>query len=242
MFRLIPVIDLKGGRVVHARRGARDTYAPIRSSLAPGAQPVGIAAALLQLHPFETLYLADIDAIQRQGDNLGAIEAIHAAFPAVELWVDAGIADVAGYSAWQTEHLGRAVIGTECMPDAALIELLHSDDHASVPVLSLDFGATGPLGSPEPFDHPEAWPQDVIVMTLTRVGSGAGPDATTLAATIGRAGSRRVYAAGGIRGTDDLALVRRLGAAGALVASSLHDGRLGAADLGRIAASAAPDR
>ncbi|HQS46207.1 MAG TPA: histidine biosynthesis protein, partial [Xanthobacteraceae bacterium] len=32
--QVIPVIDLKGGRVVHARQGARHLYAPIVSPLA----------------------------------------------------------------------------------------------------------------------------------------------------------------------------------------------------------------
>ena len=89
--QIIPVIDLQGGHVVHARRGERAAYAPIRSSLAAGADPVDIAAALLRLHPFDTLYLADIDAIQRQGDNTAAIAAIRTACPGVELWVDTGI-------------------------------------------------------------------------------------------------------------------------------------------------------
>lgn len=238
MLQLIPVIDLKGGRVVHARRGARDTYAPIRSTLATGAQPVEIATALLRLHPFQTLYLADLDAIQRRGDNLGAIEAIHAAFPAVELWVDAGIANLTAYSAWRAHGLGRAVIGTECMPETALIDVLLSGDHGWNPILSLDFGATGPLGPAELFERPDPWPKDVIAMTLARVGSDVGPDAKTLAAIIALAGDRRVHAAGGIRGLDDLALVHGLGAAGALIASSLHDGRLRAADLRRIAGNA----
>jgi len=184
VLQLIPVIDLKGGRVVHARRGTRDTYAPIRSTLAAGAQPVEIATALLRLHPFQTLYLADLDAIQRRGDNLSAIEAVHAAFPAVELWVDAGIANLTAYSAWRARGLGRAVIGTECMPETDLIDVLLSGDHGWNPVLSLDFGPTGPLGPAELFERPDPWPKDVIAMTLARVGSNVGPDANTLAAIV----------------------------------------------------------
>ena len=237
--QLIPVIDLKAGFVVHARRGARDTYEPIRSSLAPGAEPVEIAAALLRLHPFDTLYIADLDAIQRRGENLGAIEAIHAAFPKVELWVDAGIADLATYAGWRARQLGRAVIGTESGPDAALIAALRAEDGAPRPVLSLDFGAHGPLGRAELFCDPNVWPDDVIVMSLTRVGSDAGPDQAALSTVNAQAGGRRVFAAGGIRGEMDLAVVRRLGVAGALVASSLHDGRLTPANLARMAGRSA---
>ena len=38
---------------------------------------------------------------------------------------------------------------------------------------------------------------------------------------------KRLYAAGGVRGADDLRELRALGCAGVLVASALHDGRLG---------------
>jgi phosphoribosylformimino-5-aminoimidazole carboxamide ribotide isomerase len=240
--QIIPVIDLKGGLVVHARRGERETYQPIRSSLARGADPVEITAALLRLHPFQTLYLADIDAIQRRGSNVGKIEAIHDAFPQVELWVDAGIADHVGLTRWRIRNLGRAVIGTECEPDATLVAALRSMAAGPSPVLSLDFGAHGLCGSADLLARPDAWPGDVIVMTLARVGSGAGPDLETLAAVLAQSGGRRVFAAGGIRDADDLEAVRRLGVSGALVASSLHDGRLSASDLARGTDSHAADR
>ena len=234
--QIIPVIDLKDGHVVHARRGERATYPRLRSSLAAGSDPVEIAAALLRLHPFDTLYLADIDAIARQGRNTSAIAAIHTAFPGVELWVDAGIADLCEFLVWQAGGPGRAVIGTECVADPALITGLRTMQSGPPAVLSLDFGAQGDALDPiDALAQPSAWPDDVIVMTLARVGTDAGPDSSRIAAVLAAAGERRVYAAGGVRGADDLHTLRRLGAAGALVASSLHDGRITPADLALVA-------
>ena len=63
-------------------------------------------------------------------------------------------------------------------------------------------------------------------MTLARVGSGAGPDFERFAEIKRRAGGRAIYLAGGLRDRDDLAAVKASGAAGILVASALHDGRL----------------
>jgi HisA/HisF family protein len=237
--QLIPVIDLKGGRVVHARRGERDTYAPIRSSLTAGAEPFDIASALLRLHPFQALYLADLDAIAQRGSNLRAIEALHNAFPWIELWVDAGIADPAGLREWQGRRLGRAVIGTECNPHPDLVAMLRTDSSGSCPLLSIDFDQSGPLGSESVLGDPSVWPQDVIVMALARVGSGAGPDLSALDTVRARAQRRRVFAAGGVRGSADLATLRSLGVAGALVASCLHEGQLTSADLASFAAGGA---
>jgi phosphoribosylformimino-5-aminoimidazole carboxamide ribotide isomerase len=71
----------------------------------------------------------------------------------------------------------------------------------------------------------------VIVMTLAAVGGGGGPDLERLRQVIGLADGRAVYAAGGVRGRGDLLDLQTLGCAGVLVASALHDGRLGQAEL-----------
>jgi phosphoribosylformimino-5-aminoimidazole carboxamide ribotide isomerase len=41
----------------------------------------------------------------------------------------------------------------------------------------------------------------------------------------------RIYAAGGVRCVEDLQNVKAAGAAGALLATALHDGRIGPAEL-----------
>ena len=61
--KIVPVIDLKGGVVVHARRGRRDEYAPLRSPLVDGCEPVAVARALCAICRTTTLYVADLDAL-----------------------------------------------------------------------------------------------------------------------------------------------------------------------------------
>ena len=60
---VIPVIDLKGGAVVRARLGLRQSYAPIVTTLARTSAPLDVVAGLLTIHPFRTVYIADLDAI-----------------------------------------------------------------------------------------------------------------------------------------------------------------------------------
>ena len=99
-------------------------------------------------------------------------------------------------------------------------------------VLSLDFRGDAFVGDLEVLERAENWPERLIVMTLARVGSGLGPDLARLSQIAETAGpERRVYAAGGLRGADDLDALNDLGLAGVLVASALHDGRLTAMDL-----------
>ncbi len=225
---VIPVIDLKGGAVVRARLGRRETYAPIETPLAATSAPFDIVAGLLALHPFRTIYAADLDAIERRGDHADNLQALGAAFPQVAFWVDAGVADAAQARAWLSRcerHI--LVLGSESLKDEAPLAALKGEERM---ILSLDFSGDRFLGPPAVLAAPELWTPRVIAMTLGRVGGDAGPDFDRLA-SLRRAGGAALYAAGGVRGPDDLAALARLGVAGALVASALHDGRLTAREL-----------
>ena len=75
-FTIIPVIDLRTGRVVHARGGSdRSRYPPLRSPLCPLPDPVMVAGALAGAARSDVLYLADLDAIAGDGDNAAAVQA-----------------------------------------------------------------------------------------------------------------------------------------------------------------------
>lgn len=227
-FDIVPVLDLMGGQVVHARAGDRERYRPLRSILAGSAAPVEVVEGLLALHPFRRLYIADLDAIRGRGDHCATIRALRDAFPTLELWVDAGFKHGCEARRFLGAKLGSLVLGSESQRDLALLETLRADPNV---ILSLDFKGAARLGPPALFAEPERWPDRVVVMSLAAVGGVAGPDLARLEAIRGLRPDRLVYAAGGVRGRDDLAQLRRLGCAGVLVASALHDGRLGAGDL-----------
>jgi phosphoribosylformimino-5-aminoimidazole carboxamide ribotide isomerase len=220
---IIPVLDLKAGHVVHARQGQRDTYQPIVSRLSPSSVPRDVLAALLRLHPFTKVYIADLDAIEKNGEHSHIIGELARQHPAVEFWIDdGGTASAAMTAADDVRH----VIGSESVRDIAALKA-----SGAPTILSLDFRGADFLGPPDLLDEPSLWPKHVIVMTLARVGSSDGPDLERLAIIKQRAGARRLYAAGGVRNAADLDALRDAGAAGVLVASALHDGRLSPADL-----------
>ena len=102
----IPVIDLMGGAVVRARMGDRASYRPLESPLSPTSDPVDVVRGLLGVYPFGALYVADLDAIQRNGANLPALRRIRAGFPALQMWIDNGAADPAALEALIHAGLG----------------------------------------------------------------------------------------------------------------------------------------
>jgi phosphoribosylformimino-5-aminoimidazole carboxamide ribotide isomerase len=131
-------------------------------------------------------------------------------------------------SAWLAANRGDLVIGSESLEDGDSLSILRADSRI---ILSLDFRGDAFQGSNLLIENETLWPERLIVMTLARVGSQAGPDFTRLETILERAGKHKPYAAGGLRGGMDLERLRQLGVAGVLVASALHDGRLCSADL-----------
>jgi phosphoribosylformimino-5-aminoimidazole carboxamide ribotide isomerase len=175
---------------VAARLGNRRDYAPISSPLCRSAEPAAVADALLRLYPFETLYLADLDAIAGGPGQWGPLGEIRRLHPSLELWVDNGLLDLP-----RLATLARPVLGSESLADLdALAGLLGWLDS---PILLLDYRSDGPLGPPGLERRPDLWPADVVVMNLARVGSGQGPDLERLANLCLTAPHRRIYAAGG---------------------------------------------
>lgn len=221
-FEIIPVIDLRHGQVVRARAGDRASYAPIVTPLAKGSSPGAVAEGLLRAVAANTLYVADLDAIMDgTPPDRASLAAIRAACPGVNLWVDAGFADAAGVEAFLGCGFGRPVIGSESQGDAGLVRAL-----GNRAVFSLDTRGTDRLGPADLHDEPGHWPRDVIVMTLGRVGVGAGPDLERLQVLRSASPGTCLYAAGGVRGPADVAALREIGVAGALVATAIHDGTL----------------
>lgn len=235
-FTVVPVVDLMGGLVVHARAGERDRYRPLAGSkLTASAEPVAVVEALLELHPFGALYIADLDAICGRGGHRSLLAELARRFPDLALWVDAGIATEARLQELLAIPGLRPVLGSESQHDPRLLERACALAPDRI-LLSLDWRGEEALDPAGLRMRPEHWPRDVVVMTLARVGTGSGPDIARLEEVRRAAGSqRRIWAAGGVRGLEDLEGLRERDIAGALVATALHDGRLDRGALARLA-------
>lgn len=229
---IIPVIDLLNGVVVHAKQGQRHQYQPIQSALTASAKPLDIVKAFSDIYPFKTLYIADLNAIQRLPDanqHHTIIATILDTFPELTIWIDAGIQNVSDTQYWQQVRI-KPVIGTENMR--------HMDDYVAIQqtlvddfVLSLDFMPNGYQGPNPLVQDQQTWPQAVIAMTLKQVGTQSGVDITILHQIIKQAHQQHIYAAGGVRNLLDLMQLRDMQVYGALVASALHSKQINRADL-----------
>lgn len=223
----IPVIDLLGGYAVKASQGLRSQYPVLSSPLCPSGDPVSLAHRLVHEYHCDTLYIADLDAIQGTGNHDDLLQILTEQLPQISLWLDAGI-----NNAQRLEYIAhlpgvRAVIGSETLSDTGLLHH-HAAQNA---VLSLDYHLSGYAGPKDLLSSPSLWPRDVILMSLPHVGKAEGPDLSDLRQRIQQSPQTRFYSAGGVRHRDDLLAVKAAGASGVLLASALHNGTVGAEDL-----------
>lgn len=222
MMHLIPVIDLKDGLVVSAQRGDRANYQPINSILCESSSITNVIDGFFSLHPFTTFYIADLNAITGTGDNQQLINDVIFKYPEIEFWLDNGF-DLEKTSSMTTDTY-RPVIGSEYQSSNT------SDTyqrHLKNKILSLDFfpdrGYTGPKVL---LEEVNLWPQDIIIMTLDRVGNNLGPDTQKLESYCKNHPEKNFIAAGGVANMTDLLKLQKVGINQVLIASALHSGAI----------------
>jgi len=236
--KIIPVIDVLDGRVVHAVRGRRKEYQPLKSILCASTDPVDVAAALKALG-FGELYVADLDAITRGQANFLMFKNI-ADKTGLELMVDAGIDTLKKAENVLESHVSKVIIGTETLPSANLVaEAIRLFGSEKV-MVSLDLMGNriisgfelGELKDPVALlrEFQEAGVSQIIVLDLARVGSGEGVNVPFLREVL-RNIKANVYVGGGVRDVKDLVELKGVGVFGVLVATALHSGKISLKEL-----------
>jgi len=238
--RIIPVMDLMNGQVVQAIRGERDTYQPIKSILTTEANPLAVAQALQAETGCREFYIADLDALQGKGDQRDLIRQLAAELKA-DLWIDAGLTHAA--SALKALNTGsiHVIVCSETLQDPELPRdfgdglpserLLFSIDIVKGRVLAISSSLKDldPLAAVD-FLSRRGWSR-FILLTLDRVGTGAGFDWSLLKAARRRFPDLSFIAGGGARKPNDIKALSAIGLNGVLVATALHRGWITRQDL-----------
>jgi phosphoribosylformimino-5-aminoimidazole carboxamide ribotide isomerase len=219
--QLIPVIDLKDGIVVHARQGNRDEYAPVKSTLCNSSDIFEVVNAFLSLYRFQTLYIADLNAITGHGNNADLIAKVSQEFIQIIFWVDSGY-PIQNFDLPQPKNF-LPVLGSESFNEENITEISKWNKNF---ILSLDFSSSGILGPKTLFSNKNFWPDNIIIMSLPNVGSNKGPNLEIIATYCKQYPQYNIIAAGGIRGGEDLIDLERIGVRQALVATALHTGKI----------------
>jgi phosphoribosylformimino-5-aminoimidazole carboxamide ribotide isomerase len=238
--RIIPVLDLMEGLVVHAIKGERERYEPVKSILAGSAEPLEVARCLQTETKCRTFYIADLDAIQGIGHNREAIGEIASQLDA-ELWVDAGVADAGSANRLVEAGADVVIIGSETLSDLLQLRFICDSVPMEKFIFSLDMAKgrvlsrTAALKGISPSQALACLTSEgldrFILLTLDAVGAGGGPDLPLLQDAKRDYPHHSFIAGGGVKTPDHLQALSDTGADGVLVATSLHKGWIGGRDL-----------
>jgi len=236
--KVIPVIDILNGITVHAIRGKRNEYQPLKSVLSESIEPLEVAKAFKTLG-FNALYIADLDAIMGSSVSFKVLRRI-VDETEIDLMVDAGISDLETAQKLLDNGIGKIVIGTETLRDKKFVGEAVNRFGTERVITSLDLkgdkvlvklgidGCLSPVCLLREFRGMGI--SSVIVLDLNRVGSGEGVDVDFLKMAL-QVKDLAVYVGGGVRNIEDLLELRDLGVSGVLVATALHSGRITIEDL-----------
>ena len=242
---IVGVIDLLDGRAVHARGGHRDQYQPIRSvahMTIPDGDPVELARTYVDSLGVDELYVADLDAIRgRRPQDTVVTQLVRLGTP---LWLDAGISSPERARQIVDLNVRRVIVGLETLPSWAALEDICSVVDSARVAFSLDLRDGAPVTSGDlPCDDaPHVMAAraaasgvgTIVVIDLARVGSGSGFNPALILRVRDAAPAVALAVGGGIRGPEDLDALAAAGCSAALVATALHDGRIGADDVARF--------
>lgn len=233
--RILGVVDLRGGRAVHAVGGVRNRYLPVPAcgEIAIDGDPLALATAYRDARHVSEIYVADIDAISGEEPQDRIVDAL------VELgmpvWLDAGI------STWQRAQevinrgVARVVVGLETLPSFEALDVIcvsvggqrvvfSLDMKNGVPILAPGSGlrASGTTPAALAARAAKSGVGAIIALDLARVGLGNGVDLEMIREVRKAAPDLMLLAGGGVRGDADLTMLEAAGCDGVLAATMLQ--------------------
>lgn len=229
--QIIPVLDVSRGLVVHAKKGDRKNYLPINSHLCPTSNPIEIIKCFLSLNAFKSIYIADLDALQHQSENVDIIESICTVYPKLEIWLDTGLSLIKHYLENPKFDSLRMILSSESIDSKSTFNsLMNNFAHHSF-IFSIDYKSGAILGPRDLLLAKEQWPTDILILNLDHVGAKDGINIPPQLNYQDLFQAHNTYYGGGIRNCNDLYKLKKLGAAGALLSTALHNKTITRSDL-----------
>jgi len=236
--KIVPVIDVLNGIVVHAIRGERRHYRPLRSVLCSSVDPLDMALTFESLG-FGSLYLADLDAILERSTNFALYQRIRTKTN-LDFMVDAGVAEITKAEKLVKAGVSKTVIGTETLRSLDFVNQAVKSFGENRVVVSIDLKKGEVMSVSENIKSMNPIPlaqtlektgvSQIILLDLDRVGTEHGANLEVLKGVLKKT-KVKVLVGGGIRSLQDLEEMRNLGVFGALVATALHNGKLKVGEL-----------
>ena len=244
-FRIIPVIDILKSQAVHAIRGEREKYKPLKSVLINDSNPIRVASKLKIEYLFNEFYIADLDAIIQRKPNISILSKI-LAIPGVEIMLDPGIRTKKNIEKYYNFNLKSLILGLETLKDLKVIKKclnLFGNDKV---VVSIDM-----YKEVIKTNIKEIRSQDllkvinniedlgvvnIILLDLFKIGQKLG-GIPPLYLKIRQNFNGEIFVGGGIKDIQDIKDYKSNKFSGVLIGTALHDGSINIEELRKILTS-----
>ncbi len=238
-FRIIPVIDLLNSQAVHAIKGERNKYKPLKSIFSDSSDPIKIIKILEQNFGFEEFYIADLDSIIDNKPNLALLSKI-LNISSIKIMLDPGIHNKKDILKYEKLRLNKIILGletinnlneiTECFKILGKNKIIVSIDMYNGKIIS----NKDVLKIQNPIDIINKLEKiginELILLDLFRVGQKIG-GIPPLYLKIREKYKGNVLIGGGIKDYKDILELSYKSFSGVLIGTSLYDGTIKIEDL-----------
>ena len=232
--KIIPVLDLAKGLVVHAVKGDRKNYKPIVSKLCNSSDPIHVTECLLSHYDFKSIYIADLDALVSQGENIKTIDSIINTCPYLEIWLDTGEKLINYYLERYITNQLRVILSSESIVSLTNYFNYINNNQKHNFILSIDYISGEIIGPRDLTQTPSCWPKDVLFINLDRVGSNGGIQIPDIINTMHIFKNFNFYYGGGIKDFSDFEKLKSIGATGGLISTALHEKNIAPKDIEKL--------
>ena len=233
-FRIIPVIDILNSQAVHAIKGEREKYKPLKSVLINDSNPTRIALKLKNKYLFNEFYIADLDAILQRKPNITILSKI-LDIPGVEIMIDPGIKTKKNVKKYYNLNLKSLILGLETLRDLKVItECLELFDTSKI-VVSIDMYNEVIQTNIKEIRYQDILEiiskiedlgvVNIILLDLFKVGQKIG-GISALYLKIREKFNGEILVGGGIKDIQDIKSYERNNFSGVLIGTALHDGSI----------------
>jgi phosphoribosylformimino-5-aminoimidazole carboxamide ribotide isomerase len=233
-FKIIPVLDILNSEIVHAIKGERKKYKPLKSKLFNSSDPLEILDVLSNKFQFNDFYIADLDAILYKKPNRKVLDQI-LKISEINIIIDPGIVDSNDIVYYSKLNIHKLIIGLETIKSLdEVIKGLRILGTEKL-IISIDMYKENVLTSAKDLRNRSLFEiiskikslgiKDIILLDLYRVGQKLG-GIPPIYLEIQEIFEGNVYVGGGIKDYKDILSYIRHKFTGILVATALYDGSL----------------
>ncbi|KZX12668.1 HisA/HisF family protein [Methanobrevibacter filiformis] len=225
MVKIIPVMDLMNGMAVSGKSGNRSTYSQLKTIFSPDSNPIAISNSL-KLTGADEIYIADLDLIEKQGNNLDKIKMINTFVPVM---LDCGISTFKSFKFF-LDFAYKIIVATETLESIDELYKIFDKIGRQRIVVSVDIKDNELYSNSLDIDLNEFKnvlhdinPDEIILLDISRVGTEKGIN-TKLINEFSEF-KENIILGGGIA-NDNISEMDKLGIKKALVGSAIHNGEI----------------